>query len=819
MGGLPRRGQTDVMGEALAPERLRNRCDPSQFEFETTADLPAVPGALGQMRAEEAIRFGIAMARHGFNVFAMGSAGLGKHEIVRRLLDERAASGSVPPDWCYVHDFENGQRPTVLMLPPGRGVALAKSMERFTDEIRIAIPAVFETDEYRARRREIETELEEKQEKAFEGLRGKARERGLDLVRMPIGMALAPFKDGEVMDPAVFGKLPEEEQKRIGEAMSELQGELETIIRQIPRWRREAGEKVRELNRAVIRAAVHDLVSEVRKKFEDLPAAQTYLNAVEEDVLMHAEGFRPGKDGEPATFRGVPLSQADGAETALRRYRVNVLVSRADEKGAPVVALDHATFPNLVGRIEHVSQMGTLVTDFGLIRPGALHQANGGYLLLDALDVLSQPLAWGALKRALRSGSIVVELPGQSLGLVTTGSLEPEPIPLDVKVVLLGDRSIYGLLHDYDPDFAGLFKIAADFDEETPRDPEGLRGFARIVSAFAREEGLCPFARDAVARLVEHAARKSGDGEKLSLKLRDLADLLRESDHLCREAGRGVTAAADVERAIEARDRRADRLPRRILEETERGTLLIDTSGAKTGQVNGLAVLTFGGSSFGHASRVTARVRQGSGKVVDILREVEMGGPLHSKGVLTLTGFLAGRFLPALPLSLSASVVLEQSYGGVEGDSASSAELYAILSALAEAPIRQSLAVTGSVNQLGEVQAIGGVNEKIEGFFDLCARRGLTGEQGVLIPASNVPHLMLRKDVVAAAAAGRFRVHPVTTIDEGIELLTGVPAGERDGEGRFPEGSLNARVEARLHAFAKAARAAGKSEENQKEGA
>jgi lon-related putative ATP-dependent protease len=806
------------MGEALRPERLRNTCDPSQFPFATTAKLAPVPGVLGQERAEEAIRFALGVARHGFNVYAMGSAGLGKHEIVRRILDEKAASGQVPPDWCYVHDFEHGQKPRALKLPSGRGVALARAMERFTDELRSAIPAAFETDEYRARRREIETELEEKQEKAFDGVRGKARERGLDLVRMPIGMALAPFKDGEVMEPDVFGKLPEEEQKRIGTAMSELQGELETIIRELPRWRREAGEKLRELNRTVIRAAVHDLVLEARKKFEDLPPVQRYLNVVEEDVLTHAEGFRPGKDGEPATFRGLPISQSDGAEAALHRYRVNVLVNHAGKRGAPVVVLDHATFPNLVGRIEHVSQMGTLVTDFSLIRPGALHEANGGYLLVDALDVLSQPLAYGALKRALRSSSIVVELPGQSLGLVTTGSLEPEPIPLDVKVVLLGDRAIYGLLHDHDPDFAGLFKIASDFDEETPRDAEGLLAFARVVAAFAREEGLCPLDREAVARLVEHASRKAGDGEKLSLKLRDLADLLRESDHLARAAGRTVTAAADVEEALDARERRADRLPRRVLDETARGTLLIDTSGTKTGQVNGLAVMTFGGSSFGHASRVTARVRGGGGKVVDILREVELGGPLHSKGVLTLVGFLAGRYLPDLPLSLSASVVLEQNYGGVEGDSASSTELYAILSALAEVPVRQSLAVTGSVNQLGEVQAIGGVNEKIEGFFDLCARRGLTGEQGVLIPVSNVPHLMLRKDIVAAAAEGRFRVYPVTTIDEGIELLTGLTAGERGEDGRFPEGSVNARVEARLLAFAKAARAAGKPEENQKEG-
>ncbi|HSB36831.1 MAG TPA: ATP-binding protein, partial [Thermoanaerobaculia bacterium] len=697
--------------------------------------------------------------------------------------------------------------------------AFAHAMDSFVEELRNAIPAVFETDDYRTRRREIDAELQEKQERAFDELRARARERGLDLVRLPMGMALAPLKDGEVMEPAVFAKLPEEEQKRIGTVMSEMQGSLEKVFRQIPSWRREAGEKVRELNRTAIQAAVRDLVLETKKGVEDLPDVLTYLAAVEEDVLAHAEGFLPGKEGEPPTVRGVPPSQPDGVEAAFRRYRVNVLVDHGATKGAPVLALDHATFPNLIGRIEHLSQMGNLVTDFTLIRSGALHEANGGYLLLDALDVLSQPLSWGALKRALRARSVRVELPGQSLGLVSTASLEPEPIPLDLKIVLLGDRTIYYLLHELDPEFAGLFKIAADFEEDVARDAAGVEAYARLIGSVARREELLPFDREAVARLVEHGSRKAEDGEKLSLRLRDLDDLLRESDAIARKGGRTVTGAADVEQALAGRERRADRMRKRLLDETARGTLLIDTSGMKSGQVNGLAVMALGGSSFGHATRVTARVRQGSGKVVDILREVELGGPLHSKGVLTLTGFLAGRYLPALPFSLSASVVLEQNYGGVEGDSASSAELYALLSALADVPIRQSLAVTGSVNQQGDVQAIGGVNEKIEGFFDLCARRSLTGEQGVLIPASNVPHLMLRKDVVEAAAAGRFRVHPVRTIDEGIELLTGVPAGERDAEGRFPDGSVNARVEARLLVFAKAARAAGKPEENQKEGA
>jgi lon-related putative ATP-dependent protease len=803
------------MVEALPPERLRNSCDPSRLEFSTTADLGGPPGVPGHERAEEAILFALRMSGEGFNVYAMGSAGLGKHEIVRRILDEAAVRRATPPDWCYVHDFAGGQKPKALKLPPGRAVRLARTLDHFVEELRTAVPAAFETDEYRARRREIEAELQERQEKTFDELRGKARERGLDLVRMPVGMALAPMKDGEVMDPEVFGKLPEEEQKRIGTAMAELQGTLEKVVQEIPRWRREAGEKVRELNRTVIRAAVHDLVLEARKTFEDLPDVLAHLKSVEEDILAHAQVFLPGKEGEPPAVRGISLASPDGAETALRRYRVNVLADRSETKGAPVVVVDHATFPNLVGRIEHLVQLGNLVTDFTMIRPGALHEANGGYLVIDALDVLVQPLSWGALKRALRAGSVRVELPGQALGLVTASTLEPEPIPLDLKVVLIGDRAIYYLLHDLDPQFPGLFKIAADFEEDVPRDAAGVRAFSRVVAAFVRQESLLPLDGPAVARLVEHASRKAEDGEKLSLKLRDLDDLLRESDALARDAGRAATGAADIERALEGRERRADRIRKRILEETARGTLLIDTSGAKTGQVNGLAVVTLGGASFGHASRVTARARQGGGKVVDILREVEMGGPIHSKGVLTLTGFLAGRYVPDLPLSLSASLVLEQSYSGIEGDSASSAELYALLSALAEVPIRQSLAVTGSVNQHGEVQPIGGVNEKIEGFFELCARRGLTGDQGVLIPAANVPHLMLRSDVVAAAGAGRFHVFPVRTIDEGIELLTGLPAGERSADGRFPEGSVNFRVEARLLGFAKAAKAASKPEEEE----
>jgi lon-related putative ATP-dependent protease len=485
----------------------------------------------------------------------------------------------------------------------------------------------------------------------------------------------------------------------------------------------------------------------------------------------------------------------------VRRYQVNVIVDHSGATGAPVIYEDHPTAQNLVGRIEHMAQMGALITDFNLIKAGALHRANGGYLILEARKVLLQPFAWEELKRALSSEEIRVEVLGQTLSLISTVSLEPEPIPLDVKVVLLGERLLYYTLSQLDPDFAELFKVAADFEDQMDRTSENHLLYARMIATMVRQEGLRPFDRQAVARVIEQSARIAGDAERLSTHVQSIADLLREADYWAGEAQRGVVSAADVQRAIDAQIYRSDRVRERLQEEIQRGTILIDSQGAKVGQVNGLSVITLGQFAFGRPSRITARVRLGRGEVVDIEREVALGGPIHSKGVLILSSYLGARYAMDRPLSLSASLVFEQSYSGVEGDSASSAELYALLSALADLPIKQGLAVTGSVNQYGQVQAIGGVNEKIEGFFDVCRAQGLTGEQGVLIPASNVKHLMLRPDVVAAVAAGQFRVYAVETIDQGIEVLTGVPAGERDAQGEFPAGSVNQRVEARLIAL------------------
>ena len=785
----------------LAPAQLRRNCDLSAAGFATTDQLQEPDGVLAQARAEEAIRFGIGIRSDGYNLFAMGPDGHGRHTTVRNLLTERAAREPVPLDWCYLFNFETPHKPTRLDLPAGRALQFRQDMQRLVEDLQAGIPAAFETDEYRARRQEIETEFNERQEKGVGAVGEKARRENIALLRTPSGFAFAPVHKDGVMEPDRFRALPEDEQHRIETAIAALQAELEKVIEEVPKWRREAQRKLRELNRQVTRSAVASLIEELRTDWGELPQVRQYLARVQEDVLDHAEFFRQPKEGEQPTLFGIPMPRAEPAESPFRRYQVNVLVEHSKSQGAPVVYEDNPNYGNLIGRVEHIAQMGTLLTDFTLIKAGALHRANGGYLVLDALKLLMQPFSWDMLKRALRSREIRAESPAQAYSLINTVSLEPEPIPLDVKVVLVGERLIYYLMHAYDPEFRELFKVASDFEEDTERGPGTELAQARVIATLARREKLRPLERAAVERVIEHAARQAGDAERLSLHLRGLVDLLRETDYWAQDAGRALATETDVARALEAREHRLDRVRHRILQETLRGTLLVSSAGERVGQVNGLSVMQLGGFAFGMPHRITARVRLGGGKVVDIERETELGGPIHSKGVLILSGYLAGRYAARHPLSLAASLVFEQSYSGVEGDSASSAELYALLSALAEAPLRQSLAVTGSVNQHGDVQAIGGVNEKIEGFFDLCEARGLDGSQGVVIPASNVKHLMLRERVIDAVAAGKFHLYAVETVDQGIEILTGMPADR-----------VNRRVEERLLDFAQRARVAGAAE-------
>ncbi|MCG6985468.1 MAG: AAA family ATPase [Thiocapsa sp.] len=786
----------------LKPDDLFRRCDPAQFAFETTAELEAGDALITQDRAMHAVRFGIGIRHAGYNLFALGPSGTGKYALIRNALEKRAKGEAVPPDWCYVFNFEDAHRPRAMRLPPGKGAELKRDMGQLVEDLHRAIRGVFESDEYRTRTQAVEEELEERQERTMGEIRELAKEKDVILLQTPTGFTLAPVRNGKPLGPNEFQALPEKERARIEEDINSLQTEMRKALHQMPLWKKHSDEQIEELNREMAAAAIQSLVEALCEKYGELPAVVDYLRQVERDVVDNFRQFLPEQDKRPPLL-GMWMPPSGDGQPWNHRYRINVLLGHDKNGGAPVVYADLPAHHQLVGRIEHRAHLGALETDFTMIRAGALHQANGGYLIVDALKLLLQPFAWETLKRLLQAREIRIESLAQITSLISTLSLEPEPIPLDVKVVMLGERHIYYLLYQLDPEFSELFKVAVDFDEEVERGPENDLVYARFVASEVRRAGLRHFDRAAVARVIEQSARLADDNERLTSHMRSIGDLVREADYWAGTAGRETITAADVQRAVDAQIERADRISRRLREETTRGTILIETAGERVGQVNGLAVMTLGGFSFGHPTRITARVRLGEGEVIDIEREVKLGGPLHSKGVLILQGFIAGRYALDYPLSLSASLVFEQSYGGIEGDSASAAELFALLSALADRPIRQSLAVTGSVNQLGEIQAIGGVNEKIEGFYDTCAARGPLDGQGVLIPASNVKHLMLRADIREAVEQGRFGIYPIETVDEGIEILTGTQAGARGSDGCFPDRSVNQRVDDRLIGFSK----------------
>jgi predicted ATP-dependent protease len=790
----------------LPPDALCGRCDASTLGFETTAEITEADGVMGQARAVEAIRFALGIDKPGYNLFAVGPRGTGKYRLARELVEQAAAAREAGRDWVYVNDFEDERRPRALPLPAGQGAAFEAAMEQLARDMRAALSAAFSGEDYRNAVQSVQEAVERHQAQALETLRAQAAEKGITLLNTPMGFGFAPLENGRVMEPERFNQLPEDERRRIEGDIQALQEAMGTAMRELPALLREARARMQELNEETAEFATSGLVRGVQERFAGLEGVADFLDRVHRDLKRNIEQFLKGQ-APPEEQKGPPRG-AD-PEAFFRRYRVNLIVEHDAGGSAPVVYEDEPTYERLIGRIEHRVEQGALLTDFTMIRAGALHRANGGYLLLDARRVLMQPMAWESLKRALRAGEIRIEPVFGAMGLPVTTMLEPEAIPLSVKVILLGEGDIYYPMHALDPDFPSLFKVMADFDERVARSPENVAQMARLIAARARGDGLRPFHREAVARLIDDMARAEEDSERLSANVERLTDLMREADYLAGRAGRAVALLEDVEEAIDARWRRLGRLPERMRAEMVRQTVLVDTAGAVVGQINGLSVYAIGPAAFGKPSRITARVWLGRGDVIDIERSVALGGPLHSKGVMILSGYLGAQYSQELPLSLSASLVFEQSYGGVDGDSASSAELYALLSALAEVPIRQQFAVTGSVNQRGQVQAIGGVNEKVEGFFDLCAARGLSGGQGVLIPAANVKHLMLHRRVIEAVEARRFHIHAVSSIDQGIEILTGVAAGKADAAGRFPPGTVNARVAARLHRFAEARRRFG----------
>ncbi len=788
--------------QPLPPSALHRACDPRDLPFETTRDLEDLEGVLGQERAVEALRFALGMRHPHYNLFVLGAPGTGRHRLVRRVVQAHAATQPTPDDWCYVHDFETPAKPRALRLPPGQGNRLREDVERLVEALHAAIRTAFDSEDYRQKRASLENEYKQMAEEAVDLVREDARRRDVALVNTPGGVALAPLRDGEVMTADEVDALPEDERARVEASLRDLRERLHRTLHLAPQWERRHRERLRNLDRLVTAGSVEHLVAELRARWAAHPPVVAYLDAVKDDVIEHSERFLEPGERPSRSFTLDGQAVADEEDVWRRRYGVNVLVDHEKTPGAPIVCEANPTLPALGGRIEHMARLGALFTDFTLIRPGALHRANGGYLILDAEKVLTQPFSWELIKRVLRAREHRIEGLAQMLSPVTTVSLEPEPIPMDLKVILVGTREVYYLLERLDPEFGLLFQVPADTEEHLDRDGASTLRFARFVATLVREDGLRPFDRGAVAQVISRAARLAGDATKLSAQQERITDLLRSADHYAAQAGSPVVEAQHVAQAIDADRRRRERLRDRALEETLRDHVRIETDGARVGQVNGLVALSLGRASFGRPVRITVRTWLGRGGVRDIEREVELGGPVHAKGVLILSGFVGARYCRDRPLALGASVVFEQSYGPVEGDSASLAETCALLSAVGEVPLRQDVAITGSVDQHGNVQAVGAVNEKIEGFFDLCHARGLTGRQGVILPRANIEHLMLRESVCRAAVEGRFHVWAVGHVDEALALLGGVEVGERGADGCYPRGSFNQRVEARLSEYA-----------------
>ncbi|WP_345794489.1 ATP-binding protein [Thauera sp. JM12B12] len=790
----------------LAAEQLFCACDPGALGFETSDTLPELDAADLHGRAVEAIRLGLDIGAEGYNLFVLGDTGSGRHAIVTRLLEAERHDGPPPADWCYVWNFDEASHPRLLRLPCGRGPAFRDDMQRFVEELIPAIAAVFESDEYRNRIEALQEEAKQREETALRQLGDEAQTLGVALLRTPHGFAFLPMKDADsTLSQEEFAKLPEDRQHELGEHITTLRERMHLLMNEFPRWRRELQNRIRDAGRDALGATVTHMIDELRPRYADLPDVGAHLDNVLKDIIAGGESLhaapRSEDDGDTLTYSG---------SITVQRYLVNLLVPNPADGTRPVVVEDHPTLQNLVGRIDHLVHMGTLVSNFTLIRAGALHRANGGFLVLDAIKLLAQPFAWEGLKRALRSGRLRIESLSELIGVTGSVQLEPEPMTLELKVILIGERLVYYLLCQYDAEFGALFRINADMESEIVRSADNTAAYARLVATLARRARLPPLSAPAMARLIEHAARLAGDAERLSARTQPIDDRLREAAHFATAAGAPRIEREHVAAALDAHRRRHERLRLHYQQAILRGQWLVDTAGRHVGQVNGLAVVPLGDDSFAHPVRITATVRVGEGEVIDIEREVKLGGPIHSKGVLILSAFMAARFGWTMPLSLKASLVFEQSYGGVEGDSASLAELAALLSALSGVPIRQALAVTGSVNQFGVVQPVGGINDKIEGFFDICAARGLSGEQGVLIPRPNVCHLMLRQDVVDAVRAGRFRVWAVAGVDEALELLTGLPAGTPDGDGTLPAESVNGRVIAGLRKLAELRRSFGR---------
>lgn len=791
----------------LKSDQLYTRCDPKGFDFSTTAELEERLSALGQDRALSAVEIGINIKSKGYNLFCNGPEGTGKTSLVKRVLTQEAQNRPTPDDWVYVYNFDEPHKPVAINFPAGSATEFSKEIDKLIEDLSASIPTIMDSDEYKAALSIIRERYKQKKEEYIKILQKKAKGKSVSLLHMPVGLVVAPVKNGEVLSPEAFDELPEEEKRSLIDDLNAMQVEIEDSAQDLPQWEEKQRKETNSMREKFIKSTIKKPIDDLRAKHKGHKQVLDFLKNVQKYIIENVEEFMPAQDSQCGEGGEDALSMLFSKmnkpeEDKFAKFKVNVVVKNEPGSGAPIIHLDHPTQGNLVGRVERVQQYGALLTDFTLIKSGALHQANGGFLLIDARKLLLQPFSWDSLKRAIASKLIKIEAPSDETSF-TTISLDPQPIPLDVKVIMTGDADLYEVLSERDPDFADFFKVEADFGIIMDRTHENEIEYAKLIGSLSKKKKLRSLNRQAVAKVIEYSSRLAEDSRKLTAHIASIGDLLREADYWARKSHSNQIGKNHIEQAIEAQIYRSDRIKQMMLEQIDEGTILMDVEGERVGQINGLVVYNFSRNSFGKPARITTQVRMGKGDFLDIEREIELSGPIHTKGVLILQSLIANRFAKFSPLSLSASIVFEQSYGGVDGDSASSTEYYCLLSALTGIPIKQSIAVTGSINQFGEIQPIGGVNEKVEGFFDVCKHRGLTGTQGVIIPRTNVKDLMLREDILTAVDEGKFSIYAVDHVDDGIEILTGKKAGTADKNDKYPKGTVNHAVQKSLEEYYK----------------
>ena len=795
-------------------DQLYAQIDPDSLGFETTESLcPPEEGVVAQDRAIEAIKFGMGMKDIDYNVFVAGQPKTGLTYIARTFLEKTAKEEPTPPDWCYVFNFKEPDSPNYLSLTAGRGKELKKSMEQFVQTLQAKIPEVFDSEDYSAKEAEVHQGFEGKRRDIIDTLSQKAKEEGFILQFSQVGMVIVPAtEEGQPMSQEELSQLPEDEKKALREKSDQLQKEMNDAIKEIRKAEAAFREKHSKLDSEIAMYVVGHLMETLEEQFKDEEDVLEYFKEVQEDILENIGDFKTQPEAQQQQAGPMPMPPK---EVTFRKYDINVIMDHSETEGAPVIIESNPSYPNLFGSIERQAYFGALFTDFTMIKPGALHRANGGYLVLKALDLLKYWISWEALKRGMKDRQIKIEDLGELYGMFSTRTLKPTPIPLNVKLILTGDPYLHQLLYMYDDRFPKMFKVKAHLDTEVDNTDENLKQGACVMSKFCVEQGLRHVSKDGVARVLEYSMEVTGDREKLTLKLADISDLLKEADYYASVDDSEHIKSEHVQTAIDKKRYRVSLYEEKVQELVKKDIFWVDTDGYKVGQVNGLSILMTGDHEFGKPNRITATIAMGKGAVVDIDREAKLSGNIHTKGVMILSAYLKEKFAHNKPLSLAATLCFEQSYGMVDGDSASSTELYVLLSAISGVPVYQGIAVTGSVSQKGEVQPIGGVNRKIEGFFDICAHKGLTGKQGVMIPEKNVNNLMLRRDVVEAVEKGKFHIYPVTTIEEGIEILSGMEAGEIQEDGTYPEGTLYGKVDDKLKEMAEMEKEFGKSKEEE----